>query len=228
MLNPRDFKKVYKETVSTVSPHTLDQASYKSVSQQQQREKTTILDMSSHDNDDQNVPDAVEEAKTATNTPEAGEQTPEDTTHTTEYITDNEAAEAAATEENWQQPKVSDISLKITSSLSSIKHRLFSCFSNIFNDQSSSFASAYNNEYDRQPYHKTTTATTIINQQSTKYNCENDLSILLGEDYDDVIGNALRNLQTDNTKYDYSIYGDDNDKDTTLLFNIPHDHESIV
>ena len=113
----------YIKRLCTV-PHTLDRA-YKSVSQQQ-REKTTIFDMSSHDND-QKVPDAVEEAETAleketmsppppTNTPEAGEQTPEDT-HT-EYITNNEAeeavidgAEAAAAaaseannheEENWQ------------------------------------------------------------------------------------------------------------------------------
>ena len=209
--------------------------------------------MSSHDND-QKVPDAVEEAETAlknealspppTNTPEEPQNDDNDVDETSEqtpahYVSDNEAeaavaaagAEAAASaaeankyeEDNWKQPKVSDVSLKITSSLSSIKQRLFSCFSNIFNDQSSS-ASAYN-DYDRLYSHKTTT-TTIIKQQSTKYNCQNDLSILLGEDYDDVIGNALGNLQTNNTTYDYSIYGD-NDKDT-LLFNIPNDHESIV
>ena len=102
--------------------------------------------MSSHDND-QKVPDAVEEAETALkkealspppNTPEEPQHDDNDVDETSDktpahYVSDNEAeaavaaagAEAAASaaeankyeEDNWQQPRVSDVS--------------FSCYSEI-------------------------------------------------------------------------------------------------
>ena len=94
------------------------------------------------------MPDAVEEAETALkkealspppNTPEEPQNDDNDVDDREQtpahYVSDNEAeaavaagaeaavsaAEASKDEDNWQQPKVSDVSLKITSSLSSIK-----------------------------------------------------------------------------------------------------------
>ena len=138
-------------------------------------------------------------------------------------------AEAAANNngKNYQpQVSVSQLSSKIFSSLSSIKQRLFACFSYIFNRHLSS--TSLHNDNKRPFLHVTIT-------QPTTYNCENDLSLLLGEDYEDIIGNAIADIQrrpntttADNTTYDYSLPDDLLDNDSPICFTLSNDHQSMI
>ena len=117
------------------------------------------------------------------------------------------------------KPKVSALfHRKIFSSLPSIKHRLFSCFSYFFNCHLSS-TSPHNDPTTTITLHRRISNPLMTTTTTQTYNCEDDLLLLFGgDDYDDIIGNAIKEMRCISNPL---MLDDDDDDDGPIFFSSP-------